>query len=110
MKNNEIDMEKVSECFACSDIPYDINLLSDIEKYKKLVQQRRDAVVRWQSKNKDKVSEYKRTYAQKNKLMALKSSTRYNINNSEKYKQYQSEYRSTKLLRRLPFFDYDILQ
>lgn len=103
-KNNEIDLEKVQQI-----LPYDINLLSDIEKYKKLVQQRRDAVIRWQSKNKDKVSEYKRTYAQKNKLMALKSSTQYNINNSEKYKQYQKTYRMTSLFRKMPFFEYDIV-
>jgi hypothetical protein len=77
----------------------------DIEKFKKLIEQRKIAVKKWQHKNKDKVAEYKKRYAQKNKSAYSKSTTLNRINDPEKYKQYQAEYRATKLLRRLPFFE-----
>lgn len=78
----------------------------DIEKFKKLIEQRKQAVVRWQSKNKDKVAEYKKRYAQKNKTMSLKSTSQNRINNPDKYKQYQAEYRKKrKLLKELPLLN-----
>lgn len=78
----------------------------DLEKFKKLIEQRKQAVVRWQRKNKDKVAEYKKRYAQKNKTMSLKSTSQNRINNPDKYKQYQAEYRKKrKLLKELPLLN-----
>lgn len=86
------------------------NLNLDIEKFKKLIEQRKTAVKKWQNNNRDKVAEYKKRYAQKNKAIYSKSTSQNRINNPEKYKQYQAEYRATKLLRRLPFFEVEIYQ
>jgi hypothetical protein len=75
------------------------------EKYAKLIKQRTSAVIRWQQKNKDKVSGYQKTYIEKNKNKLIKTATEYNKSNKDKYKEYQSNYRQTKLLRKLPFYD-----
>jgi hypothetical protein len=78
----------------------------DLEKFKKLIEQRKNAVKKWQHNNKDKVAEYKKRYAQKNKPMGLKSISQNRINNPEKYKQYQAEYRKKrKLLKELPLLN-----
>jgi hypothetical protein len=82
----------------------------DMEKFKKLIEQRKAAVKKWQNNNKDKVAEYKKRYAQKNKVMYVRNATKSRINCPEKYKQYQSLYRATRLLRQLPYFDHEILQ
>ena len=79
------------------------------EKYEKILQQRVTAVRKWQSANRDKVAEYKKTYAQKNKAIAIKNSTKYNNNNKDKYKEYQQSYRQTIALRRMPFWDSEII-
>jgi hypothetical protein len=78
--------------------------LSLEEKYAKLVKQRTDAVLRWQKKNKDKVAGYQKTYIEKNKNKFVKAATTYNKSNKDKYKEYQSNYRQTRFLRALPFF------
>jgi len=75
-----------------------------IEKYKKLVQQRKEAVIRWQQKNRDRTREYQRNYNKTHKEQVIKTSSNYNNNNIDKYKQYQAEYRAKRrLLRELPF-------
>jgi hypothetical protein len=74
------------------------------EKYEKLLKQRTAAVKKWQSKNIDKVSVYKKAYFEKNKDKWIKTSTNYNNNNKDKYKEYQNIYRSTRFLRKLPFW------
>jgi hypothetical protein len=76
-----------------------------IEKYNKLVLQRKMAVVKWQQKNKDKVAEYKKRYNETHKDRTKISSAKYNSKHSNEYKEYQKLYRSTKLLRKLPFYD-----
>ena len=82
-----------------------------IEKYKKLLQQRKEAVIRWQNKNKDKMAEYQHKYNKSHKSQMVKTSSNYNNSNPDRYKQYQSEYRAKrKLLKELPFSgDQDIL-
>jgi hypothetical protein len=77
------------------------------EKYEKLLKQRNAAVKKWQSKNIDRVSVYKKAYFEKNKDKWVKTSTNYNNNNKDKYKEYQNTYRQSKLLRKLPFWNDD---
>ena len=80
---------------------------TDVEKleaYERLMTQRRNAVKGWQKRNKDKVNEYKKHYAQNNRDKAVRYSTNYINNNKDKYKEYQELYRTSKLLRQLPFF------
>jgi hypothetical protein len=77
------------------------------EKYARLVEQRRTAVKKWQKSNKDKVESYKRQYLEKNREKSIKSSSNYNHNNKDKYKEYQLLYRSSRFLRQLPFYDVD---
>jgi hypothetical protein len=77
------------------------------EKYNKLMSQRREAVKRWQKRNKDKVVEYQKSYIKNNRDKAVKYATNYNNNNKDKYKEYQVLYRSSYFLRKLPFFTED---
>jgi hypothetical protein len=77
------------------------------EKYEKLMTQRRNAVKGWQKRNKDKVVEYQKEYVKKNRDKAVRYATNYNKNNKDKYKEYQVLYRTSKLLRQLPFFTND---
>jgi hypothetical protein len=74
------------------------------EKYEKLVKQRRAAVKKWQKSNKERVELYKKKYLEKNREKSIKSSSNYNHNNKDKYKEYQALYRSSRFLRALPFF------
>jgi hypothetical protein len=77
------------------------------EKYERLMTQRRNAVKGWQKRNKDRVVEYQKEYVKKNRDKAVKYSSNYNNNNKDKYKEYQVLYRTSKLLRQLPFFTED---
>jgi hypothetical protein len=100
-------MTEPSTKFSDSNTLHIEMLMQYKEKYEKILQQRVTAVRKWQSANKDKVAEYKKKYAQKNKEIAIKNSTKYNNNNKDKYKEYQLLYRSSRLLRQLPFWGED---
>jgi hypothetical protein len=76
-----------------------------LEAYAKLLEQRRAAVKKWQSSNKDKVESYKKRYLEKNRDKSVKNSATYNTNNKDKYKEYQLLYRSSRFLRQLPFYN-----
>lgn len=79
------------------------------EKYKKVMTQRSNATKAWIKRNRGRVNEYNKLYQRK--LYAEKKANKepkekvISYTDPEKYKQYQSEYRATKLLRRLPFFE-----
>jgi hypothetical protein len=75
-----------------------------LEAYAKLLEQRRAAVKKWNKQNKDKVDIYKKRYLEKNRNKSIKYATNYNTNNKDKYKEYQLLYRSSRLLRQLPFW------
>jgi hypothetical protein len=75
-----------------------------VEKYERLMTQRRNAVKGWQKRNKDRVVEYQKQYVQKNRDKAVRYSTNYINNNKDKYKEYQLSYRKSYFLRQLPFF------
>jgi len=94
-------MEIESPVLDVSDIGM---LISYKEKYERIIQQRSNAVRKWQKNNHGKVAEYQKTYVQKNKDRYIKNSTKYNNNNKDKYKEYQQSYRQSKLLRQLPFW------
>jgi hypothetical protein len=80
-------------------------------KYEKLRQQRLTATKKWNSAHRDKVNEYNKFYQRRlnakkkeNTTCAIK-----NNNDPEQYKKYQAEYRHTSKLRKLPFFNSDII-
>jgi len=90
--------------------------LSIEEKYEKLRQQRLNATKKWNNANRDKVNEYSKFYqrrlnAKKREMKAIDCDI---IKNSEAtmlchYKTYQECYRKTVRLRKLPFFNSDIV-
>lgn len=81
-------------------------LMATAEKYEKLRLQRLNASKAWIKRNKPKVLEYNRVYSKK--LYAKKKENKEPIEkivNIEEYKKYQADYRLTKRLRQLPFFN-----
>jgi hypothetical protein len=85
-------------------------LLITAEKYEKLRQQRINATKKWNNAHRDKVNEYNKFYQRR--LNAKKRENKEiikNNNDPEQYKKYQYEYRQTKKLRQLPFFNSDIV-
>jgi hypothetical protein len=84
-----------------------VSPLTTEEKYNKLMSQRREAVKRWQKRNKNKVVEYQKSYIKNNRDKAIKYTLNWTSNNKDKYKEYQVLYRQSKLLRQLPFFTED---
>ena len=88
--------------------------LSIEEKYEKLRQQRSTAAKKWNNAHRDKVNEYSKFYQRR--LNAKKRENREiicKIKNAdieaEQYKLYQECYRKTSRLRKLPFFNSDIV-
>jgi hypothetical protein len=94
--------------------------LSIEEKYEKLRQQRLNATKKWNNAHRDKVNEYSKFYqrrlnAKKREMKALHKSHCIGIadgsdySEAEHYKLYQECYRKTVRLRKLPFFNSDII-
>lgn len=87
----------------------ELQLIEIAEKYKKVMAQRSNATKAWIKRNRGRVNEYNKQYQKK--LYAEKKANKepkekvISYNDPEKYKQYQAEYRATKYLRKLPFFD-----
>jgi len=85
--------------------------LTNEEKYKRLLEQRRKAVLKWNKANKDRTLIYQKRYLEKNRDRAITYNNNYlkDEKNKEKYKDYQAGYRITKRLRQMPFFGEEIL-
>jgi len=90
--------------------------LSIEEKYEKLRQQRLNATKKWNNANRDKVNEYSKFYQRrlnaKKREMKATNTVSYDTTNdidAEHYKTYQECYRKTVRLRKLPFFNSDIV-
>lgn len=85
-------------------------LKATAEKYEKLRQQRLNATKKWNIKNRDKVNEYNKFYQRRlnEKKRECKGVIK-NTNDPEQYKKYQAEYRQTSKLRKLPFFNSEII-
>lgn len=86
------------------------SLILSAEKYERLRQQRLNATKKWNSTHRDKVNEYNKFYQRR--LNAKKRENKEpikNTNDPEQYKKYQEEYRRTFKLRKLPFFNSDII-
>jgi hypothetical protein len=85
--------------------------LSIEEKYEKLKLQRLNASKKWNNANRDKVNEYNKFYQRR--LNAKKRENRATdacaVIDTEHYKMYQECYRRTVRLRKLPFFNSDIV-
>jgi hypothetical protein len=97
-------MSYTEKCFL------DEVLKATAEKYEKLRQQRLNATKKWNSSHRDKVNEYNKFYQRR--LNAKKRENKEiikNNNDPEQYKKYQKRYRMTSLLRKLPFFDVEIV-
>jgi hypothetical protein len=88
-------------------------LLITAEKYERLRQQRINATKKWNNAHREKVNEYNKNYQRK--IYAKKKEERpkvektKNLSDPEQYKKYQAEYRATAKLRKLPFFNSDII-
>ncbi len=88
-------------------------LLITAEKYEKLRLQRVNATKKWNNSHREKVNEYNRNYQRKiyakKKENTPKKDKIKSITDPEEYKKYQSEYRATAKLIKLPFFNSDIV-
>jgi len=88
-------------------------LKATAEKYEKLRLQRLSATKKWNNSHRDKVNEYNRTYQKK--LYAKKKEDKKDsekimqYTDPEEYKRYQKAYRMTSLLRKMPFFNSQII-
>lgn len=84
-----------------------------LDRYERLKQQRLNASKKWNNANRDKVNEYNKFYQRR--LNAKKRENRSTdacaviANDPEHYKTYQECYRKTVRLRKLPFFNSDIV-
>jgi hypothetical protein len=91
-------------------------LKATAEKYEKLRQQRLNATKKWNSNHRDKVNEYNKFYQRrlnaKKKASGAGDESNCSIKNNndpEQYKKYQESYRKTSKLRKLPFFNSEII-
>ena len=103
-------MENRAELNNAEKVFLDEALKATAEKYERLRQQRLNATKKWNSTHRDKVNEYNKFYQRR--LNAKKRENKESIKNTndpEQYKKYQEEYRRTFKLRKLPFFNSDII-
>jgi len=91
-----------------SNIFMDESIKAVAEKYERLRLQRLAASKKWNNSHRERVNEYNKKY-QKKIYAKKKNNEIQHYNGSEEYLKYQSFYRTTKHLRKLPFFNCEVL-